>query len=477
MFFRLFVFFVLCSFSSNTSLAEGKPNVIVILSDDQGWADIGYNNPNVYTPNLDSLAAGGAVLAKHYVMPQCTPTRISFFTGRYPGRFGKEGLKASNAKVFPKDTYTIARLMQDAGYHTALMGKWHMGTAAEFGPNHYGFDYSYGSLTGAVGNYDHRYRKGKFEITWHRNHEIIPGYENGIHTTDLVATDAIKFIKKKHEKPFFLYLPFHAPHTPLDERGEFVDKPTQLDPDNPERWLNEDKIKWFHDPAGKIQAEKDPEKRLFLAVLHHLDDAIGQVVKALDDSKQRENTLILFSSDNGPQVNWMQSAYPDDLPVSDFNQPDHLRGSKCHTWEGGIHVPGFANWPGKILPGRKIDTPVHIVDWFPTLAALTRQEPKIKESLDGVDLSPLLFDEADSLAERDFYWLWDNPPSKWALRSGDWKIVYYGTDEPKKSSWDLFNIKEDPSEKKNLASTHPDQVLALHAKFLEQRKKDKVVKK
>ncbi|MEM9080604.1 MAG: sulfatase-like hydrolase/transferase [Verrucomicrobiota bacterium] len=465
---------LLSSLSGPSSAAEGRPNVIVMLTDDQGWADIGYNNPKVYTPNLDKLAAEGATFTQHYVMPQCTPTRIAFFTGRYPGRFGPAGLKATNGPVFPHGTFNVARLFKNAGYHTALIGKWHMGCSPEHGPNHHGFDYSYGALAGAVGNYDHRYRPNNpFEVSWHRNLEIIPGYENGTHTTDLVAQDAIRFLKKSHPEPFFLFLPFFAPHTPLDERGEFTDTPTQLDPDNPQRWLNEDHIPWFHDPDGKIQQEPDPEKRLFLAVLHHLDHSIGQIIAALDESGHRDNTLILFSSDNGPQVNWPGNAYPDDLKLTDANQPDTLRGSKTDTWEGGIHVPGFANWPAKISPGLKLDNPLHIIDWLPTLAALTRQSTPARHHLDGLNLLPLLLQETTTLPPRSLYWLWNTKPSKWALRHGDWKIVKSGKGEPKLRDWQLFNLKNDPSETTNLAKTHPHKVQALHQQFLIHRHKDR----
>ena len=242
----------LCLISGLGVRAAEKPNIICIITDDQGWADIGYNNPDkVYTPNLDKLASEGAVLENHYVMPQCTPTRVAMFTGRYPGRFGRTPLKAANDKCFPVGTPTVARMLKEAGYKTHLMGKWHMGSDPENGPNHHGFDYSYGSLAGAVGMYDHRYREGKWYEAWHRNHKIIPGYENGRHATDLIAEDAIRIIGQDHKKPYFMMLTFHAPHTPLDERGEFVDTPTQLDPENPQRWLNEDKIRWFNDPDGK----------------------------------------------------------------------------------------------------------------------------------------------------------------------------------------------------------------------------------
>ncbi len=323
-----------------------RPNVIVILSDDQGWADIGYHNPRVYTPQLDKLAATGATFVQHYVMPQCTPTRVALMTGRYPGRFGTAALQANNAPAFPLGTPTMASMLQQSGYATFLCGKWHLGSSLDHGPLQFGFDECYGALAGAVGMYDHHYRPGEFAETWHRNQQLIAGSENGVHATDLVAAEAVRFIERGHDRPFFLYLAFNAVHTPLDERGPFVDQPTQLDSNQPDRWLNEDQIEWFHDPEGKIQSEPDPEKRLLLAAVHHLDHAVGQVVEALERSGQRENTLILFSSDNGPQGSWPGNAYPHDLKLTDFNQPLPMRGLKTDVWEGGIHVPALSQLAG-----------------------------------------------------------------------------------------------------------------------------------
>tara|TARA_Y100001980_G_C14556904_1_gene353120 strand:- start:105413 stop:106924 length:1512 start_codon:yes stop_codon:yes gene_type:complete len=450
---------------------QQKPNVIVIITDDQGWGDIGYNNPNVYTPNMDKLAAGGATFVNHYSMPQCTPTRVALFTGRYPGRFGTNALQANNKPVFQKGVENLATLFKRSGYETFLCGKWHMGSNPEYGPNHYGFDESYGSLAGAVGMYNHKYRKGEFEMAWHRNHDTIPGHENGIHATDLVSQEAIRYISKEHTDPYFMYLAFHAPHTPLDERGKFVDRPTQLDPEDSTRWLNEDEIEWFNDPAGKIQAEPDPEKRLLLAAVYHVDYAIGEIVKAIEKTGQRENTLILFTSDNGPQVNWPGNAYPDDLHLTDFNQEIPMRGSKMDVWEGGIHVPGFANWPGHIPP-KKVMDPVHVIDWLPTLAEIIGQGPGDTE-LDGVDISPALL--GDNLIERrDFYWTWNSNINRWALRNGDWKIVKYGTGEPKDpGDWQLYNLANDPTETTDVAEANQPVRERLHQLFLAQRSKDK----
>src|SRR6056300_374583 len=304
-------FFFLPVFLIWAQLISSQPNVIIILTDDQGWGDIGYNNPKVYTPNMDKLAQSGALFSNHYVMAQCAPTRVALMTGRYPSRFGPHATAASTNPAFPKGTPTIASMLKSQGYDTCLSGKWHMGSSPDHGPNYFGFDQSYGCLSGAVGNYNHGYRKGPLFQTWHRNHQLIEGGENGVHSTQLITDDAIRFIGQKRDNPFFLYLAYTAVHTPLDERGKFIDQPTRLDPQNPNRWQNENDIPWFNDPLGKIQQEQDPEKRLFLAALHHLDHAIGRVIDTLKGQNLYDHTLILFSSDNGPQVNWPGNAYPD----------------------------------------------------------------------------------------------------------------------------------------------------------------------
>jgi len=457
-----------------TKPVTDRPNVVVLISDDQGWADIGYNNPRVYTPNLDRLAAEGAMLKSHYVMSQCTPTRVALMTGRYPGRLGRQSLTANNKQVIPHDTPTMARMFDSMGYHTFITGKWHLGSRVEHGPNHFGFDESYGSLTGAVGMYDHRFRDKAptiYDPTWHRNHEMIPGSENGVHVTDLCGAQAVQFIERKRDEPFFLYVPFHAPHTPLDERGQFVDTPTQPDPKNPDRWLNEDKIKWFNDPAGKIQSEPERDKRLLLAAVYHLDSAVGDIVKTLDDTGQRDNTMIFFSSDNGPWVTSKGGKYPHNIPLKNYNQPDKLRGKKLDVYEGGIHVAGFVNWPGKIAP-KKVEQSVHIIDWFPTLAGLTAYAPARKIPWDGVDISELLFADGE-LDARDLYWIWHPKTNRWALRYGDWKIIKYSKEEPKEpADWALYNLADDPSEEHNVAAKHPEIVGQLHERFVKHRSRD-----
>ena len=455
-----------------------RPNIIVIVTDDQGWGDVGYHNGGVYSPRIDALANSGTRFSQHYVMPQCTPTRVAIMTGRYPSRFGPQAQAASNAPAFPVDTPTLGFVLRAAGYATYLVGKWHLGSSLAHGPQQFGFEHSYGSLAGAVGMYDHRYRDGEFCHTWQRDGELVDGHDNGVHATDLVVREAVRVIEQGRDRPFFLYLAFHAVHTPLDERGRFVDRPTQLDPDDPNRWLDESEIEWFHDPEGLIQSERDPEKRLLLAAVHHLDHAVGQVVDAVERSGQRERTLILFTSDNGPQVNWGGNAYPDDLKLTDFNQSIPMRGHKTHTYEGGIHVPGFAVWPG-VIAAREEPAPVHVIDWLPTLAALVGGA--VPDDTDGVDLGAILFGSADAVASarrdlqtRELYWVWNRTSNRRALRRGDWKIVRYDKAEPSDASaWQLFHLGRDPKEAHDVAADHPDVLADMHARYLAQRSRDR----
>jgi arylsulfatase A-like enzyme len=358
--------------------------------------------------------------------------------------------------------------MAAAGYETYLCGKWHLGSTPDHGPGHFGFEHSYGSLAGAVGMYDHRYREGAFGETWHRDHALIEGFENGEHATDLVTRDAVAFIERERERPFFLYLAYHAVHTPLDERGPFTDRPTQLDPADSTRWLDEDRIPWFHDPLGKIQAEPDPERRLFLAALHHLDHSLGELITALERSGQRERTLILFSSDNGPQGSWGGNAYPDDLKLTDFNQPSPWRGKKLDVYEGGIRVPGFVSWPGTLEPGV-LEAPVHLVDWFPTLQSLIGTPASGDPALDGVDLLPALRSGA-ALPERSLYWTWNQRTNRWALLQGNWKLVRYGPEAPQHpEDWQLFDLANDPAERMDLSDALPERLTELHQVYLQQR--------
>ena len=277
--------FATVSFAYEIKEPNKRPNILFILTDDQGWGDVGYNDPTIYTPNIDRLSGEGIRLNRHYVHPQCTPTRVALLTGRYPSRFGTHATWAGgNDQAIPYGTPTLASLLKSVGYDTALIGKWHLGSVSSQGPKYWGFDYSYGCLAGGCDNYTHLYKysdKNPYSHTWHRNGVLIADseggelYEAGKHTTDLLTKDAIRFIEKERDKPFFLYLAHTAPHTPLQEEK-----------------------KWFNDSEGKLE-KLGKKRRLFAAVLHHLDDAVGQVAQALKNTGQWENTIVIYSSGNG----------------------------------------------------------------------------------------------------------------------------------------------------------------------------------
>jgi len=255
---RIALFFSLLL--STAAFCQDRPNIIFIIADDLGWADVEFHGGNTPTPNLNRLLAEGVELTQHYVAPVCSPTRAGFLTGRYWSRFGIT--TPINNQGLPFETVTLSKALGDAGYSTALIGKWHLGSKPEWGPNHFGFHDSYGSLAGGIAPYNHKYKKGEFSTTWHRNHELID--EQG-HVTDLLTDEAVKWIGEKtstkNTNPFFLYLPYTAVHLPIRE---------------PDEWL------------AKVPKEIEGEvPRQYSACILHLDAAVGRVVDAIDKAGKK----------------------------------------------------------------------------------------------------------------------------------------------------------------------------------------------
>jgi arylsulfatase A-like enzyme len=433
-----------CSSFISGKSGKSKPNIVFIVADDMGWGDIGYHNSEIRSPNLDKLARTGIELNRHYVQPQCTPTRVALMTGRYPSRFGEHCTQACNEHAYPFETLTMASMLGESGYTTGCFGKWHMGSLPRWGPNFHGFDYSYGSLAGAVGMHDHRYRIGsEYETTWHRNHEYIS--EEG-HATDLVTAEAIQWIGKQAAggKPFFCYVPYHSVHVPLVEE---------------DKWLRMNShIEW-------------EDRRLMAAAVSHLDGCVGKIVKTLERLSLRENTLLVFVSDNGG-LNWGHpgNAYPPpDVPLGpEFSSNKPLRAGKCDVYEGGIRVPAFVNWPGKLKPAKN-ETVSHAVDWMPTIAALTGCSVSAEElKWDGMDIWPYITGKKDMSSERQLYWVWAPNRRKVAIRAGDWKLLRNNTND----DWHLFNIADDPYEQNDLAEKLPEKVQELKQLIREEKKKD-----
>jgi arylsulfatase A-like enzyme len=420
--------------------AEERPNILFIVADDLGWSDVGWHGGFGKTPNLDQLVRSGIELDRHYVQPVCTPTRTALMSGRYPGRFGPHALAPSNLRAMPMGTVTLAAALKSVGYETCQTGKWHLGSRPEWGPNQFGFDHGYGTLTGAADPWTHKYRPGPYENTWHRDGKRIDEKGNA---TELVAADAVRRIEQMR-RPWFAYVPFHAVHSPVDA------------PDEYKRMY--DGVKFDDDPA-----KHDSRLRL-AAEVAQLDAKIGEFVKALERTGQRDNTLIVFTSDNGG-IESLKNAYVGDVGDSPLNsENDPLRGQKNSLYEGGIRVCAFANWPGK-LAARKHTSPLHVADWFPTIAALTGYKPPRDLDWDGVDQWPALMGAtAASGPPRAIYIAMKGGQ---ALIHGDWKLIMRA-----KGKAQLFNLASDPYEQKNLAATKPEQVAEMQRRLSEQRKRD-----
>ncbi len=425
--------------AGETSKPASKPNILFIVADDLGWSDVGWHGGFSKTPNLDKLVRGGIELDQHYVQPVCTPTRTALMSGRYPGRFGPQTLAPSNLRAMPLGTVTLASALRSMGYYACQSGKWHLGARPEWGPTAFGFDHGYGTLTGAADPWTHKYRNGPYEETWHRDGKLFR--EDG-NATELVATEAVRRIEEKKE-PWFVYVPFHAVHTPVDAPDEF------------KRLY--DGVK-FHDDV-----EKQDSRRRLAAMVSQLDAKVGQFVAALEATGQRERTLIVFTSDNGG-IESLKNAYVGDVGHSPLNsENDPLRGQKNTLYEGGVRVCAFANWPGKLAPG-KFTTPMHVVDWFPTIASLVGFESKADLKWDGVNQWAALTGTRDNVAPRTIYIAMNGGQ---ALRHGDWKLI-----EREESKSQLFNIAADPFEKSNLADAEPEKLAMLRKLLAEQQSKD-----
>ncbi len=421
---RLFLLFALCP-----SLFAANPNVLVIIADDLGYADIGaHGGKEVPTPNIDALAASGVRCTSGYVSaPYCSPSRAGFLTGKAATRFGHEFNPhvGDEAKLgLPLDQRTIANVMHDAGYATALVGKWHQGFDEAHHPQSRGFDDYFGFLVGGHNFLLHKDAEPKFG-TAHSHDLIYRGREvqrlNG-YTTDLFTDEALGFMNRNAAKPWFLYLAYNAVHTPL----EIVEK-----------------------HQSRLPAEvKNPARRGYLSLLLGLDDAIGRLMAEVN--AKHPNTLVFFFSDNGGS-----GKKPFFATNTGINTP--LRGDKGQTLEGGIRVPFFVSWTGQLPAGKVYDQPVSALDVLPTAASVAGT--KAPEGIEGVNLLPHLKGEKTDAPHPALAWRFG--PQK-AIRRGKWKLVDFRDFEAKtQSGWQLFDLDSDIGETKNLAAEKPELLTEL----------------
>ena len=411
--------------------ATDKPNIVHIVADDLGWKDVGFNGAtDLRTPNIDALAEGGANFTQFYTQSMCTPTRAALMTGRYPFRYGLQTIVIPGPANYGLDTteYLLPQCLKDAGYTTAIIGKWHLGHAdIKYWPRQRGFDYQYGAMIGELDYFTH---SDAGVLDWFRNNK--PVKEKG-YTTQLIGADAVKFIHQQSaDQPFYLYLAFNAPHTPYQAPQEYIDR--------------------FKNVA-------EPTRRIYAAMVACLDDEIGKVVAALDQKGLRDNTLILFHSDNGGTRNAMFAGQMTDLSKTVLpcdNGP--YRDGKGSLFEGGNRVTACANWPGRIQP-QTVEGIIHAVDLCPTLAALAGASTAKCKPLDGVNVWDTIAEGKPSPRTEVVY---NVEPFRGAVRQGDWKLIWRSLIP---TSADLYNLAADPYEQHNLAAGHPEKVAAMQERL------------
>jgi len=412
---------------ANYSQAASKPNIIIIVADDLGYADLGIHGcKDIHTPHIDSIAKNGVRCTSGYVSgPYCSPTRAGLLTGRYQQRFGHEfnpGPAGNNSPAFglSLDETPLPQLLKNAGYKTGMVGKWHLGSTEKFNPINRGFDEYFGFLGGA-----NSYNHGKTIVS-----NIVRGTEpvdEKEYLTDAFAREAVAYVDKQKNAPFFLYLTFNAVHTPLQA--------------SPKHDIDIDRI-------------PNPNRRTYASMLFAMDDAIGKLLAKLDKENLTENTLIFFISDNGG---------PESVNFSDNG---HLKGVKATTWEGGIRVPFFVQWKAVLPKGKVYDNPVIQLDILPTVLAASGGEYSHKKKLDGVNLLPYFKGENKEPPHDALYWRFG---AQMAIRMGDWKLTKAPGEDIKFNRADmasaegshLYNLKEDIGEQKNLSATNPEKVKAL----------------
>ena len=397
------------------------------------------NQPNIVyngatdlkTPNLDKLAASGAKFSQFYAQPMCTPTRAALMTGRYPFRYGLQTIVIPTAAGYGLDRteWLMPQCLKEAGYNTAIIGKWHLGHAdKKYWPKQRGFDYQYGAMIGELDYFTHEEHG---VLDWFRDNK--PVREKG-YTTQLIGEDAVKYINAQSpDKPFYLYLCFNAPHTPYQAPQEYV---------------------------NRFKDVEEPTRRTYAGMVACMDDEIGRVVAALDNRGIRNNTLILFQSDNGGTKSKMftgQMADVSKINLACDNGP--YRAGKGTLYEGATRVCGFAYWPGHLKAGSTVDGMIHAVDMYPTLAALANASTTKCKPLDGVNVWDTISEGKPSPRTEIIY---NIEPFRAALRQGDWKLVWKTT---LPSSVELYNLADDPYEKNNLADAHPDKIAPMQQRL------------
>ena len=402
-----------------------KPNIVYIVADDLGWKDVGFHGSDIKTPNLDKLAANGVRLEQFYAQPMCTPTRAALLTGRYPFRYGLQTLVIPSSFTYglPTDEWLLPQALKEAGYRTAIIGKWHLGHGErKYWPGQRGFDFQYGPLIGEIDYFTH---KQHGVLDWYRNSKLCKdmGY-----STTLLGNEGVKFIEA-HEvaTPLYLYLAFNAPHTPYQAPQEYLDQYKNI---------------------------TDSSRRAYAASITAMDAQIGRVIESLKKKKMLDNTLIVFQSDNGGTHNAMFTGEQDMSKIKIPCDNGPYRDGKGSLYEGGTRVCALVNWPGHVKAGI-VEGMIHVVDLYPTVAKLAGASTAKCKPLDGLDVWSTISEGAPSPRTELVY---NIEAFRAGIREGDWKLIWR---TPLPETVELYNIPQDPSEKHNVAAQNPERVTDL----------------
>ena len=420
---------------ADTGVAATPPNIVFILADDLGWSDLGCYGSTFYeTPHLDQLAAAGMRFTNAYAASSvCSPTRGSILSGKYPARTHLTefipGNFYPNEKLLPgrhvlhmsPEEVTIAEALHEAGYATALIGKWHLGRDAEYHPSKQGFEVVIDGTSGPPRNYFSPYR----------NAHLLDG-PAGEYLTDRLTVEATRFIERNRDRPFFLYMSHNAVHTPVQGKRAHVEKYRQ-----------------------KLKTDKSQKDPTYAAMIQSLDEGVGRLLRALVEQAVADRTLVIFFSDNGGY-----SSYTNNSPQ---------RGGKGGLYEGGIREPLIVSWPGVVKPGIACNLPVTSVDFYPTLLEIAgaRGDAQHNHHLDGISLQPLLRDSNAKLGREAIYWHYPhyyvhlNSRPHSAIRAGDYKLIEFYED----GRTELYDLNRDVGERQNLAAESPDKVRQLLSKL------------
>jgi arylsulfatase A-like enzyme len=411
------------------SSPSSSPNIILIFADDLGYGDLSsYGHPTIQTPRIDQMARGGIRLTSFYTAASvCTPSRAGLLTGRYPIRFGMAGnLGPESPGGIPASETTMAEALKEQGYRTACFGKWHLGSVPGYFPTENGFD----EYLGILYSNDMMPPWVNTDRPLHLYRDTIPTDEYPVDQTTLTeryTEEAIRFIKAGKEEPFFVYLPHAMPHLPVSTSDKF---------------------------SGTSEGGRYGD------VIETLDWSVGRLLDVLEEEGLTENTLVIFTSDNGPW-NQMPPRMYNTEPVElwDAGSEGPLRGSKASTWEGGLRVPFVAYWPGTIPAGQLSSEMVATLDIFPTIAALTGAELPTAQPLDGQNMWPLLRGEKQESPREQVYYFQGKRLE--GVRKGIWKLMHKPISQREEPELQLFHLGQDPFEKYDVAQDHPEIVAEL----------------